>query len=152
MGGVERRGSRSPGEGKLVSLNRGRFIIGERPAKDVIQCLRCRRRWEAGATMWEPTACVVCRTPWEEPLEWDRSRTMRRVWFVEWRWRDGFAYGPWHNADVVPGTISSDEVQELMFRFQDAELRRRARTKSTFRFEYRVISMDMEVFQKDAVA
>jgi hypothetical protein len=102
--------------------------------------------------MWEPTACVVCHTPWETPLEWDRSRMMRRVWFIEWRWRDGFAFGPWHNADVVPGTITSDDLQELMFRFQDAEARRRARSKSTFRFEYRVISVDMEIYQKDAVA
>jgi hypothetical protein len=136
-------------DGVVVSLNRGRFIIGERPAKDVIQCLRCRRRWEATATDWEPTACLVCNTPWEEPLEWDRSRTMRRAWYVEWRWRDGFAFGPWHNADVVPGTITPDDVQDLMFRFQDAEVRRQARSKGKLRFEYRVISLEMEVYQKD---
>jgi hypothetical protein len=132
-------------------LNRGRFIIGERPAKDVIQCLRCRRRWEASATPWEPTVCMVCQTPWEEPLEWDRTRAMRRIWFVEWRWRDGFAYGPWHNADVVPGTITPDEIQEVLHRFQDAEARRQSRSKSTFRFEYRSVAVDMEVFLKDAV-
>jgi hypothetical protein len=102
--------------------------------------------------MWEPTACVVCHTPWVGPLEWDRSRAMRRMWFVEWRWRDGFAFGPWHNADVVPGTLTSDDIQQLMFRFQDAEIRRQARSRGAFRFEYRAISVDMEVYQKDAVA
>jgi hypothetical protein len=132
-----------------VSLNRGRFIIGERPAKDVIQCLRCRRRWEADATTWEPSACIVCHTPWDEPLEWDRTRTMRRFSFVEWRWRDGFAFGPWHNADVVPGSISQEDVQSLLFRFQDAEGRRQVRTKSQFRFEYRAVSVDMEIFQRE---
>ena len=135
-----------------MSLNRGRFIIGERPAKDVIQCLRCRRRWEATATDWEPTACLVCHAPWEEPLEWDRSRSMRRVWYVEWRWRDGFAFGPWHNADVVPGTITAGDIQELMFRFQDAEVRRQARSKGKLRFEYRVIAVDMEVYQKESTS
>jgi hypothetical protein len=96
--------------------------------------------------------CVVCQTRWEGPLEWDRSRTMRRIWFVEWRWRDGFAFGPWHNADVVPGTIGPDDVQELMFRFQEAEVRRQARSKNAFRFEYRVISVDLEVYHRDAAA
>ena len=135
-----------------MALNRGRFIIGERPSKDVIQCLRCRRRWEAGATLWEPTACLVCHAAWEGPLEWDRSRMMRRLWFVEWRWRDGFVFGPWHTADVMPGTLGAADIQEIMFRFQDAELRRQARSKGAFRFEYRAISVDMEVYQKDAVA
>jgi hypothetical protein len=135
-----------------VSINRGRFIIGERPAKDVIQCLRCRRRWEATATMWEPTACLVCHAAWEGPLEWDRSRMMRRLWFVEWRWRDGFAFGPWHTAEVVPGDAAEEEVQEILFHFQDGELRRQARAASVFRFEYRTISVDIEVYQKSAVA
>jgi hypothetical protein len=135
-----------------MSLKRGRFIIGERPAKDVIQCLRCRRRWEAEATTREPTACLICHTRWDAPLEWDRSRTMRHIWFIEWRWRDGFAFGPWHNADMMPGSISDDEVQDVLKRFRETEARRQARSKSAFRFEYRAIAVDMEFFVRDAVA
>jgi hypothetical protein len=77
---------------------------------------------------------------------------MRRMWFVEWRWRDGFAFGPWHNADVVPGAVAPQDIQDLMFRFQDSEIRRQARSKGKLRFEYRVISVDMEVFQRESAS
>jgi hypothetical protein len=102
--------------------------------------------------MWEPTTCLVCHAVWDGPPEWDRSRIMRRLWFIEWRWRDGFALGPWHTAEVVPGTATSVDVQEIMSGFQDTEVRRQARSKGAFRFEYRAVSVDMEVYQKDAVA
>src|SRR5882724_4447127 len=93
-----------------LSLNRGRLIIGERPAEDAVQCLRCRRRWEANMTGAEMMSCAYCRTAWEEPPEWDRSCIMRRVHLIEMRWRDGFTFGPWHFAEMVPATVDAEKL------------------------------------------
>ena len=130
-----------------MSLNRGRLIIGERPACDVIQCLRCRAKWEANDAVPQPEICVVCGVPWNEPIEWDRSSVMRRVWYIEWRWRDGFGFGPWHNADVVPGTATPEEIDELLARLKETEQARQVSAKGVLRFEYRAISTDVEIYQ-----
>jgi hypothetical protein len=133
-----------------LTLNRGRLIIGERPAEDAIQCLRCRRRWEASQTPGGLSACTFCHTVWDQPPQWDRSSIMRRVRLIEMRWRDGFTFGPWHYADSVPMTVSEDEFGEIMRRLIEAEGRRYARFKGTLRFEYRCVSLDLEVFQRPA--
>lgn len=130
-----------------MSLNRGRLIIGERPAQDMIQCLRCRRKWDATDQPGEPESCSICGVPWSEPLEWDRTTIIRRVWYIEWRWRDGFGFGPWHTTDVVPGTVTPDEIDDLLVRFRDAENARHYRVKSVLRFEYRAVSALVEVYQ-----
>jgi hypothetical protein len=136
----------------LMSLNRGRLIIGERPAEDAVQCLRCRRRWEANKTPHELTRCTFCGVSWDEPLEWDRQCIMRRAWLVEARWRDGYAFGPWHFAEMVSGTVSGEMIQEIMHKLAEAEKRRFARSKSALRFEYRSLSVDFEVYQRTPVA
>jgi hypothetical protein len=132
----------------LLSLNRGRLIIGERPAEDAVQCLRCRRRWEANKATGGLTSCEYCGTIWEEPPEWDRSSIMRRVRLIEMRWRDGFSFGPWHNVDTIPATVEEHDFQEIMNNLAAAEERRYARTKGVFRFEYRSVSLDLEVYQR----
>ena len=132
----------------LLSLNRGRLIIGERPAEDAVQCLRCRHRWEANKTMGGLTSCEYCGTNWEEPPEWDRSSIMRRVRLIEMRWRDGFTFGPWHYAQSVPASVEEHEFEQMMCSLAAAEERRYARTKGIFRFEYRAVSLDLEVYQR----
>jgi hypothetical protein len=131
-----------------LSLNRGRLIIGERPAEDAVQCLRCRRRWEANTTMAGLTSCAFCGTCWEEPPEWDRSSIMRRVRLVEMRWRDGFTFGPWHYADMISGSVAEDEFHDIMRKLTEAEARRHARFKGPMRFEYRFVSLDLEIYQR----
>jgi hypothetical protein len=131
-----------------LSLNRGRLIIGERPAEDAVQCLRCRRRWEANMTGAEMMSCAYCRTAWEEPPEWDRSCIMRRVHLIEMRWRDGFTFGPWHFAEMVPASVSVEGLQATMRKLAAAEERRHARFKGALRFEYRSVSLDLEVYQR----
>jgi hypothetical protein len=132
----------------VLSLNRGRLIIGERPAEDAVQCLRCRRRWEANKMSAELICCAFCGTMWEEPLDWDRTSIMRRVWLVEMRWRDGFTFGPWHFAEMVSGLVSNEVVQGILRRLTETEDRRYARAKAGFRFEYRALSHDFEVYQR----
>jgi hypothetical protein len=132
----------------LLSLNRGRLIIGERPAEDAVQCLRCRRRWEANSTPAGLMSCAYCRTVWEAPPEWDRSSIMRRVRLVEMRWRDGFTFGPWHYAAMIPATVAEEDFRDTMRRLAEAEERRHARFKGVLRFEYRSVSLDLEVYQR----
>jgi hypothetical protein len=75
---------------------------------------------------------------------------MRRVRLIEMRWRDGFTFGPWHYAESVSITMSEDEFGEIMRRLIEAEGRRYARFKGTLHFEYRAVSLDLEVFQRPA--
>src|SRR5262249_6736928 len=121
-------------------------------AEDAVQCLRCRRRWEANKTPHSLTRCAFCGIVWDEPLEWDRNSIMRRTWLIETRWRDGFACGPWHFAEMVSGTASDETVREIMQKLNDAEARRYTRTKGALRFEYRCLTMDIEVYQRAGVA
>ncbi|HEY4232113.1 MAG TPA: hypothetical protein VGM76_01685 [Lacipirellulaceae bacterium] len=132
-----------------LSINRGRLIIGERPAEDAVQCLRCRRRYEANSAPAGLTSCAFCGAIWDELPEWDRSSIMRRVRLVEMRWRDGFTFGPWHFAELVPGSVTEDEFQDIMRKLIDAEIRRYARFKGALRFEYRSVSLDLEVYQRN---
>jgi hypothetical protein len=132
-----------------MSLNRGRLIIGERPAEDAVQCLRCRRRWEANSSPPGLMTCAYCRTAWEEPPEWDRSSIMRRVRLVEMRWRDGFTFGPWHYAAMLPATIEEEELKATMRKLAESEERRHSRFKGAMRFEYRSVALDLEVYQRN---
>lgn len=131
-----------------MSLNRGRLIIGERPAPDVVQCMRCRRKWDAHAhTGFQ---CLVCKVHWDQPPEWDRTVTLRKLWVIESRWRIGFGHGRWQHVTQLPGEHSPEEIHAMIVQYEDIERERCARLKATMRFEYRVSSSLIEVYNKSA--
>jgi hypothetical protein len=126
-----------------MTSRRGRMIIGERPAPDLIECLHCKRRWDA--SLQKSNQCIVCKTVWDAPPEWDQSVVIRKLWIIESRWRIGPGHGPWQYAMQFPATRSTEEIDELLEQIRAAERLRCVRHKPVMTFEYRVIEKFSEV-------
>jgi len=128
-----------------MAINRGRLIIGERPAPDVVQCLRCRRKWDA--RLHRGTKCIVCKIDWGSYPEWDQASLMRKLWMIESRWRMGFGYGRWQQIAQLPGSHSSDEIESILDQYRLIEKRRCARLKYALKFEYQAAELFVEVYR-----
>lgn len=128
-----------------MSSKRSRLIIGERPAPDLIECLHCRRRWDA--SLQKSLQCIVCKTIWDGPPDWDRSAIIRKLWIIESRWRIGIGHGLWQYVDKLPAKLATDEIDAILEEHRLNEQQRCARLKPFMRFEYRVVDKLVEVVQ-----
>jgi hypothetical protein len=128
-----------------MSSKRGRLIIGERPAPDLVECLHCRRRWDA--SLQKSLQCIVCKTIWDGPPEWDQSAVIRKVWIIESRWRIGIGHGLWQYASRLPAHLTADSIEAILESHRHDELMRCARVKPVMRFEYRVLEKLVEVLR-----
>jgi hypothetical protein len=128
-----------------MSSKRARFIIGERPAPDLVECLHCRRRWDA--SLQKSLQCVVCKTIWDGPPDWDQAAVIRKLWIVESRWRIGFGHGPWQYAAKLSAQLTPDEIDVALEKHRQAELQRCIRVKPIMQFEYRAVEKLVEVLR-----
>jgi hypothetical protein len=128
-----------------MSLRRARFIIGERPAPDLVECLHCRRRWDA--SLQKDLQCVVCKTIWDAKPDWDHSAVIRKLWIIESRWRIGFGHGPWQHAATLSASVTMEELETAVEKFRQAEFLRCARLKPVMQFEYRHVEKLVEVLR-----
>jgi hypothetical protein len=119
------------------------MIIGERPAPDLIECMHCRRRWDA--SLLETNQCIVCNTEWDGPPEWDQSAVIRKLWIIESRWRIGGGHGMWQYVDQVPFEHGSDDINAILDRYRNAENKRLTRHRPLMWFEYRAVDKLIEV-------
>ena len=122
------------------------MIIGERPAPDLIECMHCRRRWDA--SLLSSQQCIVCSTTWDGPPEWDQSAVIRKLWIIESRWRIGMGHGMWQYVDQVPYEAVSDDINSVLDEYRNAEHRRLMRHKPVMWFEYRAIEKLVEVLRE----
>jgi hypothetical protein len=128
-----------------MSVKRSRLIIGERPAPDLIECLHCRRRWDA--SLQKSLQCIVCKTVWDGPPDWDQSAVIRKMWIIESRWRIGFGHGHWQYAAKLSAELSADEIEAVLEGHRKSEALRVARLKPTMTFEYRAVEKLIEVLR-----
>ena len=128
-----------------MSSKRGRLIIGERPAPDLIECMHCRRRWDA--SLQKSLQCIVCKTIWDGPPEWDQSAVIRKMWIIESRWRIGIGHGMWQYVTKLPVKLTPDEIETILEEYRQNELQRCARVRPVMRFEYRVVDKLVEVLR-----
>ena len=126
-----------------MSSRRGRLIIGERPAPDLIECMHCRRRWSA--SVQKSLQCIVCKTIWDGPPEWDQSAVIRKMWIVESRWRIGIGHGMWQYVEKFPVSLDPDEMDATLEEHRRTERLRCARLKPVMQFEYRAVEKLVEV-------
>src|SRR5262245_30481422 len=132
-----------------MTTRRGRLILGERPAPDLIECMHCRRRWEASAQKF--SQCVVCKIEWIGPPIWDQKFVIRKVWIIESRWRIGSGHGGWQFEEEWESTLSREEIDTILEELRQNEQQRCARFKPEMRFEYRVVERLIEVPRKRVV-
>lgn len=128
-----------------MSCRRGRLIIGERPAPDLIECLHCRRRWDA--RLQKSYQCIVCKTLWDGPPEWDQSAIIRKMWIIESRWRIGIGHGMWQFVKRFPVSLTPDEIEGILEDYRRAEKQRCMRLKPVMQFEYRSVEKLVEVLR-----
>jgi hypothetical protein len=128
-----------------MSSRRGRLIIGERPAPDLVECMHCRRRWDA--RLQKSQRCIVCKTIWDGPPEWDQSAVIRKMWIVESRWRIGIGHGMWQYVAKLPVSLSADELDAILEEYRRTEQLRCARLKPVMHFEYRAVEKLIEVLR-----
>jgi hypothetical protein len=128
-----------------MSVKRSRLIIGERPAPDLIECLHCRRRWDA--SLQKSLQCIVCKIVWDGPPEWDQSVVIRKLWIIESRWRIGFGHGPWQYAAKLPADLTVDEIEAVLEGHRKSEHLRCVRLKPAMQFEYRAVEKLVEVLR-----
>lgn len=132
-----------------MTSKRGRMIIGERPAPDLIECMHCRRRWDA--SLQTTQQCIVCKIVWDSPPEWDPSAIIRKFWIVESRWRIGMGHGLWQYVAQHPAEHGADEIEAILDEYRRAEQKRYTRHKPLMWFEYRAVEKLVEVM-RDRVA
>jgi len=132
-----------------MTTRRGRIIICERPAPDIIECMHCRRRWDA--SLRASSQCIVCKTIWDSPPEWDQKAVIRKVWVVESRWRIGVGHGAWQYEEDWPGHLSAEEIEAILEELRHGEHQRCARNKPEMRFEYRAVERLIEVLRERVV-
>jgi len=128
-----------------MSSRRGRLIIGERPAPDLLECMHCRRRWDA--SLQKSLQCIVCKTIWDGPPEWDQSAVIRKMWIIESRWRIGIGHGMWQYAAKFPANLTSEEIDAILEEHRRAEQLRCARLKPVMQFEYQAVQKLVEVLR-----
>lgn len=128
-----------------ATSRRGRLIIGERPAPDLLECMHCRRRWDA--KLQKSLQCIVCKTIWDGPPEWDQSAIIRKLWIIESRWTIGFGHGHWQYAEKLPAKTTPDQVEAALERYRQAEKQRVLRQKPVMQFEYRAVEKLIEVLK-----
>jgi hypothetical protein len=129
-----------------MSSRRGRLIIGERPAPDLLECLHCRRRWDA--SLQKSLQCIVCKTIWDGPPDWDQSAVIRKLWIVESRWRIGIGHGLWQFVTKLPANLTPDQIDAVLDEHRHAEHLRCVRVKPVMQFEYRAVEKLVEVLRK----
>lgn len=128
-----------------MSVKRSRLIIGERPAPDLVECLHCRRRWDA--SLQKSLQCIVCKTIWDGPPEWDQSAVIRKMWIIESRWRIGFGHGPWQYVSKLPGEHTAEEIETILEGHRKSEHQRCLRLKPVMQFEYQAVEKLIEVLR-----
>jgi hypothetical protein len=132
-----------------MTTRRGRLIIGERPAPDLVECMHCRRRWDA--SLQTSSQCLVCKTVWDAPPEWDQRCLIRKLWIIESRWRIGIGHGPWQFEEEWPGSLTTDEIEAIVEEMRNVEKQRCLRYKPEMRFEYRVVDRLVESLRERVV-
>jgi hypothetical protein len=132
-----------------MTTRRGRLIIGERPAPDLIECMHCRRRWDA--SLQTSSQCLVCKTTWDAPPVWDQRCVIRKLWVIESRSQIGIGNGVWQFEEEWPGSMSAAEIDAILQELRHAEHQRCLRFKPEMRFEYRSAERLVEMLRERVI-
>ena len=66
-------------------------------------------------------------------------------------WRIGIGHGPWQFEEEWPGSLSAEEIENILQEMRNVEKQRCLRYKPEMRFEYRVVDRLVEMLRERVV-